>query len=218
MNLVSFIEHTLLKADCTKEDVLRICEEARQFNFCAVCVPPYLVKYAKQALKDSLIKVVTVIGFPMGYSAIAAKVEEIKRALNDGADELDVVVNIIAVKNKEWSHVKSDIDSTTRAVHLKGKTVKVIFETGLLSNEEIKKLCEICTEIEVDYVKTSTGYNGSGASPETISLLKQNLSKKIKIKASGGIRTKEAAIKLIEAGANRLGCSASIAIVEESAD
>lgn len=215
MSLKEIIDHTVLKPDCTKEDVIRVCNEAKEHGFYAVCVPPYLVKTAKDHLKDEKIKIATVVGFPMGYSAVAAKVEEIKRALNDGADEFDVVVNISAVKNKDWIYVKNDIDSCTRAAHLRGKTMKIIFETGLLSKEEILKLCEICSEIEVDFVKTSTGFNGKGADVETVKLLRQNLLKSIKIKASGGIHTKEMAENLVASGANRLGCSESIGIVQE---
>ncbi len=165
MELASFIEHTLLSADCTSEDVERICKEAMKFRFSAVCIPPYYVKDAVKFLSDSSVKVCTVIGFPLGYAAIAAKVEEIKRALNDEVDEIDVVVNISAVKNGDWGHVKSEIDSLTRAVHLKGKVIKLIFETALLSDEEIRKLCKICEEVELDFVKTSTGFQKAGATP-----------------------------------------------------
>ena len=215
MNLATIIDHTILKADCTVEKVKIICEEAIKFDFTAVCIPPYYIKDAGVLLKSTAIKIATVIGFPMGYSATVAKVEEIKRAINDGAHELDVVINICAVKKGDWAYVKNDIDSMTRAAHLKGKIVKIILETGLLSKKEIKKLCLICSELEVDFVKTSTGFNGEGANEEIIRFLRQNLSSKIKIKASGGIRTTEYALKMVEAGADRLGCSASIAIVTD---
>ncbi|MEM1323077.1 MAG: deoxyribose-phosphate aldolase [Bacteroidota bacterium] len=215
MDLASYIEHTLLSADCTSADIERICKEAREFGFSAVCIPPYYVKHAANFLADSPTRVCTVIGFPLGYSTIAAKVEEIKRALNDEADELDVVVNVTAVKNGDWSYVKSEIDSVTRAVHLKGKVIKLIFETALLTDEEIKRLCQICEEVDLDYVKTSTGYHNPGATTQSVDLLKKNLPDKIRIKASGGIRTRAAAEDLIQAGASRLGSSAGIMIVGE---
>ncbi|MFK8102928.1 MAG: deoxyribose-phosphate aldolase [Saprospiraceae bacterium] len=213
MNLATIIDHTTLKANCTVAQIQTICEEAVNYKFKAVCIPPYYVKDAVKALNDSPIKIATVIGFPLGYSATAAKVEEIKRAINDGAHELDVVINICAVKSQDWAYVKNDIDSMTRSAHLKGKIVKVILETGLLTKEEIKKLCVICSELEADYVKTSTGFNGEGVSVEMVRFLKQSLSPSVKIKASGGIRDQSTARQLVEAGANRLGCSASIAIV-----
>lgn len=213
MNLAASIDHTLLRPDCTTAEVEQLCEEALQHHFAAVCVPPYFVKKAVDKLADSHVKVATVIGFPNGYSTTAAKVEEIKRALNDGVDEVDVVINISAVKDGNWHYVNNDIESTTMAVHLRGKVIKIILETGLLEKNEIVRLCEICEKIGVNYVKTSTGFNGEGASVAMVRLLRDNLSEDIKIKASAGIRTAEIANQLLTAGANRLGTSAGIAIV-----
>ena len=215
MNLATIIDHTTLKPDCSLENVQTICEEAITHNFAAICIPPYYVKNAGKLLEDKKIKIATVIGFPLGYAATAAKVEEIKRAINDGVDELDVVINICAVKNGDWAYVKNDIDSMTRSAHLKGKIVKVILETSLLSEEEIKKLCVICSDVEADFVKTSTGFSGEGSTVEVVRLLRENLSSKVKIKASGGIRTTADALKMVEAGADRLGCSSSISIVTD---
>ncbi|MCR9286000.1 MAG: deoxyribose-phosphate aldolase [Bacteroidetes bacterium] len=214
MNLTKFIDHTILKPNCTKADIERICEEADLYQFPTVCIPPFFVKDAANILEDKLVKVGTVIGFPMGYSTTAAKVEEIKRSINDGADEVDVVVNVCAIKSEQWNYVRNDIDSATRAVHLKGKVIKIILETCLLTASEIKRVCDFCTEIGVDYVKTSTGFNGEGATNETVAYLKSLLPSNIKIKASGGIKSQNQAIELIEAGANRLGCSSSLQIVE----
>lgn len=215
MNLASYIDHTILKADCTLEDVKRICKEAIQYHFPAVCVPPFYIKQAADFLADSTVKVATVIGFPMGYSATVAKVEEIKRAIDEGVSEVDVVVNICAIKSGMWNYVKNDIDSVVMAAHLRGKIVKIIFETGLLSPTEIRNLCDICLETRPDFVKTSTGFNGEGATVEIVNLLKEMLQDKVKIKASGGIRTKSDAVRLIEAGARRLGSSAGVSIVKE---
>ena len=215
MNLGNIIDHTILKPDCTVDDIKQICTEAIDHGFAAVCVPPFYVKEANNILKDSSTKIATVIGFPMGYSTIPAKVEEIKRAINDGVDELDVVINICAVKSANWNYVKNDIDSVTRISHMRGKTVKIIFEMNLLNQDQIKKLCEICNEFGVDYVKTSTGFQGGGATVKRVALLREHLSSSIKIKASGGIKKRKDAIALVEAGANRLGCSASLKLIEE---
>lgn len=182
-------------------------------EFAAVCVPPYYVDEASRVLDGSKVKVATVIGFPMGYSAIPAKVEEIKRAIIDGVDEMDVVVNISAIKKADWAHVRNEVDSITRAAHLKGKIIKLIFETALLNKEEIAQLCKICSDIGVDFVKTSTGVNGKGAEVSIIKELREHLGTKIKIKASGGIRSREDAENLIAAGADRLGSSSGIQII-----
>jgi len=149
----------------------------------------------------------------MGYSTTFSKVEEIKRAILDEADEVDIVVNLAAIKSGNWHYVKSDLESTTRTAQLRGRVAKVIFEVNLLNREEIEKLCKICNEVEVDFVKTSTGFNGNKVTAEVITLLKNNLDTTIKIKAAGGIRSKADAESLIIAGADRLGSSASIAIV-----
>ena len=213
MNFASTIDHTILKPDCSIDDIKQICEEAITHQFASVCVPPYFIKDAARMLGGENVKVCTVIGFPFGYNATVAKVEEIKRAINDEIDELDVVVNIAAVKSGHWNDVKNDIDSITMAAHLRGKIIKIIFETSLLSADEIKKLCTICNESGVDFVKTSTGFNGSGATEEMIRFLKENLSPKIKIKASGGIKTRDQAEALLNAGADRLGTSSGLALV-----
>ena len=215
MKIASFIDHTVLKAETTLADVKRICAEAIEHQFAAVCVPPYYVAPARQALQDSSVRLATVIGFPMGYSATVAKVEEIKRAIDEGADEFDVVINVAAVKNGNWAFVRNDLDRMVTACHLRAKHIKVIIETGLLEEEEIRQLCTICNDLEPDYVKTSTGFNGAGANPEVIRLLRSLLKPEIKLKASGGIRTAEDARALIEAGANRLGASRGISIVSE---
>ncbi len=213
IDLATYIDHTVLRADCTLEDVKRVCAEARQFQFPAVCVPPFYVSHAVNLLADTKVKVATVIGFPMGYSTTSAKVEEMKRAITEGAMEMDVVVNICAVKNNNWNYVRSDIDSMVMTGHLKAKTVKVILETGLLNERELAQLCEICLDIKPDYVKTSTGFNGEGATVEVVRLMRELLKDQIKIKASGGIRTREDAIRLIEAGAKRIGSSSSVMIM-----
>jgi deoxyribose-phosphate aldolase len=214
-NLAPYFDHTTLKPDTTVAQIGQLCSEAQDYGFASVCVPPFFVKKAVQLLKDSKVKVGTVIGFPMGYSTTAAKVEEIKRAIDEGAREVDVVVNICAVKSGEWNYVRHDIERMIAATHLKGKVIKVILETGLMEDKEIDKLGEICNELGPDYVKTSTGFNGSGASVEIVSRLRSLLDKKIKLKASGGIRDRATAEAMIAAGANRLGSSSSVLIVKD---
>jgi|TARA_B110000285_G_scaffold228381_1_gene291281 deoxyribose-phosphate aldolase len=214
ITLAQYIEHTLLKPDTDTKAITQLCKEAVENNFSGVCVPPYFVSLATELLEETSVNIVTVIGFPMGYAATPAKVEEAKRAIQEGADEIDVVVNIAAIKDKNWSYVKNDINSLTTVAHLQGKIVKIIFETALLTEEEIKRLCKICNENEVNYVKTATGFNGVNTSPEIIRLLKHNINAEIKIKASGGIHTRAQALALIEAGASRIGASRSLQIIE----
>lgn len=217
MKLATFIDHTLLRPDSTLSDIQKLCEEATQFGFAAVCVPPYYVGRSSQLLEKKATKVATVIGFPMGYTTTVAKVEEIKRAIDEGVDELDVVVNVSAIKSGEWTDVQNDLDRMITTAHLRRKLIKVILETGLLTPAEIKRACEICRELKPDFVKTSTGFNGEGATIGMVKLLRENLSKEIKIKASGGIRTLEDALRLIEAGAVRLGTSSSVRIMKDFA-
>lgn len=212
MELKNYIEHTILKADTSKDDIQRVCKEAIENDFFGVCVPPYYVKIAKNELKESQVKLVTVIGFPLGYSTTPSKIEEAKKAIDEGADEIDMVINIAALKEKDYAYVANDINSICTFVHLKGAKLKVIIETALLTNEEKIAACKICETAEVDFVKTSTGFSTGGATVDDIKLMRKQLHKKIKIKASGGIKTAEQAQALIKAGADRLGTSSSIAI------
>jgi len=212
MDIARYIDHSLLKGNVTKIELEKLCAEAVASKFAAVCIPPYFISSAVQELEGSPVKVATVIGFPLGFESTTAKVEEIKRAIDMGVDELDVVINIGAVKNEDWTFVKNDIETVTRAAHMKGKVVKIILETGLLNAEEIEKLCEICVSNEVDFVKTSTGFHG-GADIATVVKLRSLLPDSIKIKASGGIRNYEQAMALVDAGANRLGTSASMEVI-----
>lgn len=216
MKLASYIDHTILSPDCRVDDIRKLCEEAIQHQFAAVCIPPFYVKDAYQLLEGRSSKVATVIGFPMGYSATSAKVEEIKRAFDEGADEVDAVINVCAVKNENWNFVRNDIDSMTMAAHLKGKHIKIILETGLLTEDEISRLCIICREIGPEFVKTSTGFNGQGATVPVVQLMNELLKDSpVKIKASGGIRSRHDALAMIEAGAQRIGSSSGVRIVSE---
>lgn len=214
MELASVIDHTILRPDCSPKDIETLCDEAHKHSFAAVCVPPYFVKDAVRKLEKSPVRVATVIGYPMGYACTPSKVEEVKRAIEEGADEVDVVINICAVKNEHWTYVKNDIDSIAMATHSRGKLVKVILETGLLNEDEMHRLCKICNQIGVDFVKTSTGINGGGATLKAVRFLREHLNDNIKIKASGGIRNQKSAQKFIDAGVARIGTSSGIDIVK----
>ncbi|MEO8853978.1 MAG: deoxyribose-phosphate aldolase [Ginsengibacter sp.] len=216
MNIAPYIDHTVLKQTTSIGDVEKVCKEAIEYGFAAVCVPPLYVKKAKEFLTDSSIKVATVIGFPFGYCAIEAKVAEIILAIVDGADELDMVVNISAIKNGDWTFLANEINMILPIVRNKNKVIKVIIESGILTDDEIIKCCDIYGAAGVDYVKTSTGFAEKGASIHDVKLIRAHLADSIKIKASGGIRSYSFAKELINAGANRLGCSASVEIVKES--
>ena len=213
MDINSAIDHTLLKPDITLADVERLCSEAIEHKFAAVCIPPYFVSKAAGFLAGSSVKLATVIGFPLGYSATVAKVAEIQRAIEEGADEFDVVINVAALKSGLWTEVRNDIDRMLTACHLRGKVIKVIIESGLLDKEEVERMCDIGNELKPNFVKTSTGFNGPGASFPAVELLRRRLHADIKIKASGGIRTLDDANAFIEAGASRIGTSSGLSLI-----
>lgn len=216
MLLSSHIDHTLLRPEAQQHEVERICKEAVEHQFAAVCVSPYFAGICVDILRPHWkIKVATVVGFPLGYSPSASKADEIMRLTGDDIDEIDAVVNIAAVKNGNWKWVRNDIQSMTIAAHVKGKIIKIIFETALLTTDEIIQICRICNEIGVNYAKTSTGMLGAGATPEIIALLRKNLIPQVKIKASGGIRTRAQAETLLNAGADRIGTSNGVAMILE---
>jgi deoxyribose-phosphate aldolase len=216
MNIAQYIDHTLLKQTATWKDIKQLAEEAKEHQFAAVCVPPLYVKKVKESLEGSRVKVATVIGFPFGYEAIEAKVAEIVLAMVDGADELDMVANISAMKNTDWSFIGNEISTIMSIVKSKGKVLKVIIESGVLTDDEIIKCCDIYGAAGVDFVKTSTGYAEQGATIHAVKLIRAHLSDAVQIKASGGIRSFDFAKQLIVAGANRIGCSASLQVLEES--
>ena len=214
MSLARFIDHTILKNTTTIADIDKICGEAVEFGFAAVCIPPYFVMDAKKLVENSAVKLATVIGFPFGYHHYKTKVEEARLAIEEGADELDIVMNLAAFKSNDLAYVETEVDQISKLTSSNGKTLKVIIESGVLSEEEISKCCELYKHFPVQFLKTSTGYADKGASIEAVQLMRQNLPDNIQIKASGGIRTAEFAQQLVDAGATRLGCSASVAIVK----
>lgn len=216
MNIATYIDHTILKPTTLTADVKALCEEANENSMAAVCVPPMFVKQAKSLLQNSNVKVATVIGFPFGYSAVESKLAEVLLAIVDGADELDMVINISALKNNDWQYLAGEINAILPIIRTKKKVLKVIIESGLLTDEEIIKCCDLYGLAGVDFLKTSTGYAESGATVHAVKLMRKHLADTVKIKASGGIRTFKFAKELIEAGADRIGCSSSLKIIEES--
>lgn len=214
MNLAEHIEHTLLKQDATKEMLVKLLDEAKTHNFKGVCVNSGNIAFAKEYLKDTDVKIVTVVGFPLGACITEAKAYETEKSVELGADEIDMVINVQALKDKDYDFVQKDIEFVKQAC--KDKPLKVIIETDLLTKEEIVKACEIIIKAKADFAKTSTGFvkNGVGAKVDDIKLMYETLkNSNVKIKASGGIKTKEQAIALIEAGALRLGTSSGVEIV-----
>ena len=214
MELNKYIEHTLLKQDAKKEEIIKLVEEARKYNFLGVCVNPSYVSLAKQYLKDTDIKVVTVVGFPLGQTTCESKVLETIDAIKNGADEIDMVLNSGKLKDNEFDYIVDEISKVKAACQ--GKNLKVILETDLLNPIEIKKACELCIKGGADFVKTSTGFvkNGVGAKAEDVKLMHETVKEAgLEVKASGGIRDKKAAIDMIEAGATRLGTSSGVKIV-----
>jgi deoxyribose-phosphate aldolase len=213
--VATYIDHTLLKPVCNTADIDKLCREAVEFGFAAVCVPPFVLRQAVRSLKGSPVKTATVIGFPMGYSSVDSKISEIKDAIRDGAEELDTVINLIALKNGDWSYLEREMQPQVDLIHENGKIIKVIVESGVLTKEELVSCCELYGGMGIDFMKTSTGYAEKGASVSDVQLMRSRLPDKVRIKASGGIRHYPFAKELIEAGAGRLGCSASLQIVEE---
>lgn len=205
MEINSYIDATNLSTTAALEDIKKLCTEAKENHFASVCVHPYYVSVAKELLKDSSVAVTTVIGFPLGMNTTNVKQYEAIEAINDGADEIDMVINMGAVKNKDFEYVQHEIEEIRDAID--GKTLKVIIETCYLTKEEIIKLTEICNETFVHFIKTSTGFGTRGASLEDIKVIKEHKNEVVEIKASGGIKTEEDILKFIEAGATRIGTS-----------
>ena len=213
MNYNKMIDHTVLKADTPLETVKRICDEAMEYGFASVCINPCHVAYCADYLKDSDVNVCTVIGFPLGANTSAVKAFETKDAIANGADEIDMVMNIGALKDKNYDLVRNDVKAVVEAAN--GTLVKVILETCLLTEDEIKKACELCVEAKADYVKTSTGVSTRGATIEDVQIMKAAVQGKAKVKAAGGVRTHEDMVKIVEAGADRIGTSAGCSLVDK---
>lgn len=212
MNVAKYIDHTLLKPDSTREQIDKILEEAKKYQFKSVCINPTHVSYASQQLLDTDVLVCTVIGFPLGATTTDVKVFETENAIKNGASEIDMVINIGALKDQRYDEVQKDVEGVIAAAN--GKTVKVIIETVLLTDEEKVKACELAEKAGATFVKTSTGFAGGGATPEDVKLMKDTVGNRLEVKASGGVRSLEDFEKMIEAGATRIGASAGVQIIE----
>ncbi|MEQ8478425.1 deoxyribose-phosphate aldolase [Fulvivirga sp.] len=213
-NLNRFIEHTNLKPTITGKDVDLLIKEAKEHQFVGVCVPPFWVKRAQREIGDSDVQLVTVVGFPLGYNMTETKIEEMKLAIRDGADELDLVMNVSAFKDgMPWP--KIEFAKSSKLCHEEGKILKVIIETAYLSDEDIVRACKLCNDAGVDFVKTSSGLAPAGAKVEHIKLMRSVLPSSVGIKASGGIKTYEQALTMINAGADRLGTSNGVEVMKE---
>lgn len=211
MNIAKMIDHTMLKADATTETIKRYCSEAKEYGFASVCVNTCHVHLVAEELKGSDVKVCCVVGFPLGAMSTAAKAFEAKTAIQDGADEVDMVINVGGMKDRNYEMVKADIKAVVDASE--GRTVKVIIETCLLTKDEIVKACELSVEAGASFVKTSTGFSTGGALASDVALMKKTVGDRAKVKASGGIRTYEQAMELINAGADRIGAGNGVILL-----
>ncbi|MWN90198.1 deoxyribose-phosphate aldolase [Gilliamella sp. Pra-s65] len=215
MNYAKYIDHTLLAMNATKDQITKLCEEAKQYHFYSVCVNSGYVPLVASLLKGSDVKVCSVVGFPLGAMLTSAKAFETEMAVKAGAQEIDMVINVGWLKSNDWDAVKQDIEAVFNACG--AVPLKVILETCLLTKDEIVKVCEICKQIGVAFVKTSTGFSVSGATVEDVKLMRDTVGNAMGVKASGGIRDRQTAEKMVQAGASRLGASAGIAIVSGDA-
>lgn len=215
LNIASFIDHTLLKPEATESQVIQLCEEARKYSFASVCVNPAFVALSAKLLKGSPVMVCTVIGFPLGATTSETKAFETRQAIAQGANEIDMVINVGALKSKDYAKVEEDIRAVVNACN--GTTLKVILETALLTDEEKVIACELSVKAGANFVKTSTGFGPSGATEEDIALMRKVVGPDLGVKASGGIRDTITTLKMLKAGATRIGASASVAIVNNAA-
>lgn len=214
MELNQYIDHTLLKPTATPEVIIKLCSEAKDHDFYAVCVNPCYISLVRKELKDSKIKIAAVIGFPLGANCAQTKVFEANQALNDGADEIDMVLNIGFLKARLFNHVQDEIAAVKKSIG--DRTLKVILETCYLTNEEIRKACQLCKEAKADFVKTSTGFGIEGATEEAVKIMFEEVGDTLKIKASGGIKDTATAKKYIDMGVSRIGTSSGIEIVNST--
>jgi deoxyribose-phosphate aldolase len=216
VNIAHMIDHTLLKPDATQDQITQLCLEAREYGFAAVCVNPANVKLAAQLLQGSPVAVCTVVAFPFGATLPEVKAYEAQQAIKDGATEVDMVINIGALKSKDYELVERDIATVVRTCHNNRAICKVIIEAALLTDEEKVKACQLAKAAGADFVKTSTGFGPGGATVEDVALMRRVVGPEMGIKAAGGIRTFKAAKQMIEAGATRIGASAGVRIVQEA--
>lgn len=213
--LANMVDHTNLKAFADDAAFTKLCDEARKYNFKMVAINPAQTVRCKEKLKDSLVHVGAAIGFPLGQTTLECKIFETKDAIKKGADEIDYVINVAELKNKNYDYIKKEMEEIVKICKEAGKTSKVIFENCYLTDDEKVKVAEIAKEVKLDFIKTSTGFGTGGATVEDVKLMKSVVGDEVKVKAAGGIRDLKTALAMIEAGAERLGTSAGVAIVEE---
>lgn len=216
MQLAHYIDHSYLKPDCNEEIIDRLIAETKEYGFKAICIPPMYLQYAKEQAGERSFLLCTVAGFPIGYDHVEAKLASLRRSADIGADEVDMVINLSAVKTGHWNLTKSELAAMHSTAVEREITLKCIIEAQLLTEDEIMRLCEISNELKLHYVKTSTGFFGDPVREDTVKLLRRHLDPSIRIKASGGINRYHQAVKMIRAGADRLGCSQSVSIVKET--
>lgn len=216
MQIAQYIDHSYLKPDCTESIIDRLIEETREYGFKAICIPPMYLQYAKEKAGERNFLLCTVAGFPIGYDHVASKLASISRSAEIGADEVDVVINLSAVKTNHFDFTKREMTAFHETGKTKNVTIKCIIEAQLLTQEEILRICDISNELGLDYVKTSTGFFGEPVQEDIVRLLRRHLNPSIHIKASGGIHQYAQALKMIRAGADRIGCSQSVNIVKET--
>jgi deoxyribose-phosphate aldolase len=216
MQLAHYIDHSYLRPDCNEKIIDRLIMETKEYGFKAICIPPMYLQYAKEKAGDRSFLICTVAGFPIGYDHVEAKLASLTRSADLGADEIDVVINLSAVKTGHFDLTREELTALHDAAAVRGVLLKCIIEAQLLTEDEIMHICEISNELKLQFVKTSTGFFGDPVREDTIKLLRRHLDPSIKIKASGGINRYHQAMKMIRAGADRLGCSQSVAIVKET--
>ena len=216
MQLAQYIDHSYLRPDCNETIIDRLIADTREFGFKAFCIPPMYLQYAREQAGERSFLLCTVAGFPIGYDHVEAKLASLRRSADLGADEIDVVINLSAVKTGHWNLTRSELTALHDHAMERGFTLKCIIEAQLLTEDEIMHICEISNELRLHFVKTSTGFFGDPVREDTIKLLRRHLDPSIKIKASGGINRYHQAVKMIRAGADRIGCSQSVAIVKET--
>lgn len=213
MQLNKYIEHTFLKIDCLQENIVKLMKEAQANKFHGICIPPYYVPFAKRIQTKTKVRLISVVGFPLGYQPYKTKCAAIQLLAENKADEVDVVTNIAAIKNKDWSAIWQEWEALILTAQKEKLSLKIIIESGLLNEEELTELCSIANQLKPEFIKTSTGFNGIGAELTKVAFLRKNLYDRIQIKASGGIKNAAQALAFIEAGATRIGTSSGVQIV-----
>lgn len=214
--IAKYIDHTLLKQEASLEQITKLCEEAKKYKFAAVCVNAGYIEECARLLNSTDVKIASVVGFPLGATLSSVKAFETEQVIKAGANEIDMVLNMGAMKSGNYALVKDDVAAVVKTAHAHNSIVKVILETCLLTKEEIVKACEICKEAGADFVKTSTGFNTAGATVEDVSLMRKTVGPKMGVKAAGGVRTRDDVLAMIEAGATRIGTSGGVKIMEGS--